>query len=141
MDKEDLFEMMEKAILEGDNELACQGAREAIEQGIDPLEVVDMGLSKGMTAVGDRFEQGDAFLPELLMAADPPSAGGGDSRISWVETCAPKSRPRARNLPSGGWSSLPRSKATSMILARISSRRSWIRAGSRWWIWGSMPPV
>ena len=70
MDKKDLFELMEKAILEGDNEQACQGAREAVQQGIDPLEVVDMGLSKGMTAVGDQFEQGDAFLPELLMAAD-----------------------------------------------------------------------
>ena len=37
MDKNDIFKMMEKAILEGDNEGANQGAREAVQQGIDLL--------------------------------------------------------------------------------------------------------
>ena len=37
---------------------------------MDPLEVVELGLSKGMEIVGDRFERGEAFLPELIRAAD-----------------------------------------------------------------------
>jgi trimethylamine corrinoid protein len=64
-----ILESMEKAILEGNNDLACQGASEALQQKMDPLKVVELGLSKGMEIVGDRFEKGEAFLPELIMAA------------------------------------------------------------------------
>jgi len=70
MEKAAILESMEKAILEGNSELARQGAKEAIEQKIDPLEVVESGLSKGMEIVGARFESGEAFLPELIRAAD-----------------------------------------------------------------------
>ena len=56
MDKNELFSRMEKAILEWDNESARQGAHEALHQQIDPLEVVELGLSKGMAAVGDRLD-------------------------------------------------------------------------------------
>jgi corrinoid protein of di/trimethylamine methyltransferase len=70
MEKAAILESMTKAILEGNSELVCQGAKEAVDQKIDPLEVVELGLSKGMEIVGDRFENGEAFLPELIMAAD-----------------------------------------------------------------------
>ena len=70
MEKTELFAMLEQAILEGDAESARQGAQQALQGQIDPLDLVELGLSKGMAAVGDRFERGEAFLPELLMAAD-----------------------------------------------------------------------
>ena len=70
MEKAAILESMEKAILEGNSELVCQGTKKALEQKIDPLEVVELGLSKGMEIVGNRFENGEAFLPELIMAAD-----------------------------------------------------------------------
>ena len=70
MDETAIFEIMEAAIVEGDAEKAREGAQEAVRQGLDPLEVIELGLSKGMTVVGDSFECGDAFLPELLMAAE-----------------------------------------------------------------------
>ena len=37
---------------------------------IDPLESVERGLSSGMKIIGERFERGVVFLPELLIAAD-----------------------------------------------------------------------
>ena len=70
MDRNTIFKMMENAILEGDAAQARQGAREALQAHIDPLDALELGLSKGMSVVGDRFECGDAYLPELLMAAD-----------------------------------------------------------------------
>ncbi len=70
MEKTAILESMEKAILDGNNDLARQGASEAIQQQMDPLKVVELGLSKGMEIVGDRFERGEAFLPELIRAAD-----------------------------------------------------------------------
>jgi len=56
--------------VEGDAEKARKSAQEALQNKMDPLKAVDEGLSKGMAIVGERFEKGDAFLPELLMAAD-----------------------------------------------------------------------
>ncbi len=69
MEKIQIMEKLAEAIVDGDDEYAQEGAKQALAQQIDPLEVVEQGLSKGMTAVGDTFEQGEVFLPELLMAA------------------------------------------------------------------------
>jgi trimethylamine corrinoid protein len=70
MEKTAILESMEKAILDGNTDLGRQGASDAIEQQMDPLEVVELGLSKGMEIVGGRFERGEAFLPELIRASD-----------------------------------------------------------------------
>ena len=50
MEKTAILESMEKAILEGNNEQARRGAKEALKRQIDTLEVVELGLSKGMRA-------------------------------------------------------------------------------------------
>ena len=41
----------------------------AIDAGFTPLEIIENGLSPGMLAVGDRFERGEMFLPQVMMAA------------------------------------------------------------------------
>ncbi len=70
MEKHEILERLVTAIVEGDQAGAQENAREALEAKIDPLEAVEQGLSKGMSIVGDRFERGEAYLPELLMAAE-----------------------------------------------------------------------
>ena len=70
----ELLNRMAKAVVEGDKDSARACAQLAVDAGLDPLEAVDQGLSKGMEVVGANFESGDAFLPELLMAADSFSA-------------------------------------------------------------------
>ncbi|NIS69179.1 MAG: hypothetical protein GTO12_09580 [Proteobacteria bacterium] len=70
MEKQEIFRKLEAAILEGNEAKARENASEAIKQQVDPLEVVEKGLSRGMAVVGDRFEKGEAYLPELVMAAD-----------------------------------------------------------------------
>jgi len=70
MGQKEILENLSSAIVEGDAEKARKSAQEALQNKMDPLKAVDEGLSKGMAIVGERFEKGDAFLPELLMAAD-----------------------------------------------------------------------
>ena len=70
MSNQKLLERLAKAVLEGDKNSATENAQAAVDEGLDPLEAVDLGLSKGMEVVGANFETGEAFLPELLMAAD-----------------------------------------------------------------------
>ena len=70
MKKQQILENLAEAISEGNQQLAKENAQKAIDEEMDPLEAVDDGLSKGMEVVGAQFENGDVFLPELLMAAD-----------------------------------------------------------------------
>ena len=70
MEKEQILENLAAAILEGDQDKARENAQQALASQMDPLEAVDEGLSKGLGIVGDRFEGGEAYLPDLLMAAE-----------------------------------------------------------------------
>ena len=69
MNKEQILGNLTNAIVEGDEDMAIENARAALDDQLDPLEAVELGLSKGMDSIGDQFENGDVFLPELLMAA------------------------------------------------------------------------
>ncbi len=43
--------------------------REAIAAGIPPGQVLEQGLVTGMARIGEKFSQGKAFVPEMLLAA------------------------------------------------------------------------
>jgi corrinoid protein of di/trimethylamine methyltransferase len=70
MEKVQILENLAMSILEGDQDKARENAREALASQVDPLEAVEQGLSKGMAVVGGRFEAGEAYLPDLLLAAE-----------------------------------------------------------------------
>jgi len=69
MNKEQILENLTNAIVDGNEDMATENAKAALEAQLDPLEAVELGLSKGMDSIGDQFENGEVFLPELLMAA------------------------------------------------------------------------
>ena len=70
MDQKEIFENLSLAIIEGDEDKAKEYANEVLQNKIDPLKAVEQGLSKGMVTLGERFEKGEVFLPDLLIAAD-----------------------------------------------------------------------
>ena len=70
MEKEQILENLATSIVEGDEDMALENTRAALEMQMDPLETVEQGLSKGMAVIGEQFESGEVFLPELLMAAN-----------------------------------------------------------------------
>jgi trimethylamine corrinoid protein len=70
MEQEEIFGELERAVIEGDEDRAGEVAREVLRNGIDPLKAVERGLSKGMMILGDRFERGEIFLPDVLIAAE-----------------------------------------------------------------------
>jgi len=69
MNKEEILENLTTAIVDGDDDMALSNAKASLDIHMDPLEAVEQGLSKGMDFIGDQFESGEVFLPELLMAA------------------------------------------------------------------------
>lgn len=50
-------------------------AREAMEAGIDPGTAITRGIVPGMAAVGEKFESGEYFLSELVVAAEVMKEG------------------------------------------------------------------
>jgi len=44
-------------------------SRRAIDAGIDPADIVEQGIARGLKRVGERFEGGQAFLTDLVGAA------------------------------------------------------------------------
>jgi len=69
MNKKEILENLTTAIIDGDDDMALENAKASLDIHMDPLEAVEQGLSKGMDFIGDQFESGEVFLPELLMAA------------------------------------------------------------------------
>jgi len=43
--------------------------KQALDAGLKPAEILELGLIPGMNAVGLKFSQGKVFVPEMLMAA------------------------------------------------------------------------
>lgn len=57
------------AILKGKLPIAIEVTNAAIAEGVAPEKVINDYMIKAMEDVGKRFEAGEAFVPELLMAA------------------------------------------------------------------------
>jgi corrinoid protein of di/trimethylamine methyltransferase len=70
MDQKEILGNLSMAIIEGDEDKAKEYAHEVLHSQMDPLKAVEQGLSKGMIVLGERFEKGEIFLPDLLIAAD-----------------------------------------------------------------------
>ena len=69
MDKNQILEKLAAVVIDGTEDEAKVLAQAVVANKIDPLEAIEQGLSKGMEIIGGRFERGEAYLPELLMAA------------------------------------------------------------------------
>ena len=74
MSKEGLLDKLAKAIADGDEQTAGTVAQEIIAAGIDPVEAVLQGATKGLDVVGERFQRLEAFLPDLIQAGDAMKA-------------------------------------------------------------------
>lgn len=60
---------LRKAVIEGDVSASTAAARHALESGVQPFELMSQGIVPAMAEVGKLFEEGEYFVPELLMSA------------------------------------------------------------------------
>jgi len=75
LSKEDILRHAVQAVLERNEKLAKEMAERALGEGLDPLEVITDGFCEGIVKVGELFEQGDIFLPDLILASQAMNAG------------------------------------------------------------------
>ena len=68
--KKDLYQ----AILEGQRDVAKEKVEQGLAEGVDPGDVLDVMVS-AMGEVGRLFEEGEYFVPEMLIAARAMKTG------------------------------------------------------------------
>ena len=69
-----LIEKLGEAIEEGDAQTAEELVNEGLASGETALKLLNEALIPAMNRVGDAFEEGDVFLPGVLMAAQAMKA-------------------------------------------------------------------
>jgi dimethylamine corrinoid protein len=67
--EDDLQQRIVKAILEIDEQETLKLTRKALKEKV-PLEKIIDGLSEGLKQMGNLFEKGERFIPELVIAAE-----------------------------------------------------------------------
>jgi corrinoid protein of di/trimethylamine methyltransferase len=70
MTHEEFLNMVKKAIVEGNKDEAVQMAQRAIAEKMDLNAVIDKGYILGIQKVGQLWEEGEYFLPELITSAE-----------------------------------------------------------------------
>mgnify|MGYP000087701689 FL=1 len=69
------FEKLSESVIKGEEEKVKELVQEAIDQGLEPSEIINQGLISGMNVVGKRFKEGDMFVPEVLLSARSMKGG------------------------------------------------------------------
>ena len=67
---QELYTQLAQAVIEGDQELTVSLTKQALDQGVNPLEIIKQGLTPGIDVVGEKFSCGEYFLPHLVMAGN-----------------------------------------------------------------------
>lgn len=62
---QEVYALVEK----GKAKVIANAVQEALDAGCDPTEILNDGMIKAMDAVGERFKNGEIFVPEMLVAA------------------------------------------------------------------------
>jgi 5-methyltetrahydrofolate--homocysteine methyltransferase len=69
MDQHELLDHLKKAMIALDQEEVISKTEMSLEDGINPLEIIQDGLMPGLNEIGELFESEDIFLPELMKSA------------------------------------------------------------------------
>jgi len=67
---EEILRRLKQSIIDGEAEDAGGLTKEGLDQGIDPLVLINEALTPGMNRVGELFADGEYFIPNLVIAAD-----------------------------------------------------------------------
>lgn len=70
-----VLEEITNMVVEGNKEGVVTAVNKALNQGVNPTDIIQMGLTQGINTVGDKFEKMEMYLPEMLISAEAMKAG------------------------------------------------------------------
>jgi len=72
---ENYLAILKQGVINLDFDAVKKAAQDAMDAGIDPGTVITEGMVPGMAVVGDKFESGEYFLSELVVAGEVMKEG------------------------------------------------------------------
>lgn len=66
----EILEKISLAVLEGKKDETISLVTTGLQSGIKPLDIISSGLTLGLDQVGEKFEQGEYYLPDMMLAAE-----------------------------------------------------------------------
>jgi corrinoid protein of di/trimethylamine methyltransferase len=70
MSTEEILAGLAKAVIDGDTDKAVQLANKVLEARLDPYKAMMDGCGAGMKVVGEKYQNGEMFIPEILLSAE-----------------------------------------------------------------------
>ena len=70
-----IFDDISSAVQRGKKKEVKPLVQQALDEGIDPNDILNQGLVPAMSIIGDKFSAGEVFVPEMLVAARAMAAG------------------------------------------------------------------
>jgi trimethylamine corrinoid protein len=70
----EILRRLSEAVQAYDSDAAADAARAATENGISPVKAIEKGLAVGLRVIGDKFEEGELWLPHLVLGAEAMEA-------------------------------------------------------------------
>lgn len=70
-----VMDSLAQGVIDGQADTVRRAVREALDLHVGPEEILKKGLMAGLSVIGERFKNGEAFIPEVLMAAQAMHAG------------------------------------------------------------------
>ncbi len=64
------LDALKEAVANIADETVLDLVKECLKDGLSPVEILEEGLSKGLDVVGQKFEEGEYFLADLILAGD-----------------------------------------------------------------------
>ncbi|MDR1641097.1 MAG: corrinoid protein [Clostridiales bacterium] len=68
--EEELQALLSESVLEMEEEKAAEYSNAVVAEGFDAYNAIDKGLAHGMERAGALFEEGEYFVPELILCSD-----------------------------------------------------------------------
>jgi 5-methyltetrahydrofolate--homocysteine methyltransferase len=65
-----MLDKIKQAVLAGEMEGIVELTNQALAQGIGAREILDQALTPAMDIVGEEYERGDRYVPEMLISAE-----------------------------------------------------------------------
>jgi corrinoid protein of di/trimethylamine methyltransferase len=75
MEQNEIISNLTEAVVTGNKDDATAYAEKALELGIDPYVAVIDGLAKGMEIMGVKYDNKEAYMPQLMMASNAMYGG------------------------------------------------------------------
>ncbi len=74
MTEQEIYDKLAQAVVDGEDEIAVETAKAALVAGLDPLACINNGLTEGMNRVGELFDSGEYYLPDLIIGGEAMKA-------------------------------------------------------------------